>query len=115
MDSFAAAFTAALELVLTLDPALAEIVLLSLRVSLSAVLIAGVIGLPLGAAVAPLRFPCRHVVTVLLNALMWLPSVVVGLVVYFFLSRPGPFVLSGLLFTSTSINLAQVVRVTPHA
>lgn len=113
MDSFAAAFTAALELVLTLDPALAEIVLLSLRVSLSAVLIAGVIGLPLGAAVALLRFPGRHVVTVLLNALMGLPPVVVGLVVYLFLSRSGPFGVLGLLFTPTAMIVAQVVLVTP--
>lgn len=113
MDSFAAAFTAALERVLTLDPALAEIVLLSLRVSLSAVLIAGVIGLPLGAAVALLRFPGRHVVTVLLNALMGLPPVVVGLVVYLFLSRSGPFGVLGLLFTPTAMIVAQVVLVTP--
>ncbi len=113
MDSFAAAFTTALKLVFTLDPDLSEIVLLSLRVSLSAVLIAGVIGLPLGAAVALLRFPGRHAVTVLLNAMMGLPPVVVGLVVYLFLSRSGPLGVLGLLFTPTAMIIAQVVLVTP--
>lgn len=113
MDSFAAAFTTALKLVFTLDPDLSEIALLSLRVSLSAVLIAGVIGLPLGAAVALLRFPGRHAVTVLLNAMMGLPPVVVGLVVYLFLSRSGPLGVLGLLFTPTAMIIAQVVLVTP--
>lgn len=113
MDSFAAAFTTALKLVFTLDPDLSEIVLLSLRVSLSAVLIAGVIGLPVGAAVALLRFPGRHAVTVLLNAMMGLPPVVVGLVVYLFLSRSGPLGVLGLLFTPTAMIIAQVVLVTP--
>jgi tungstate transport system permease protein len=113
MDSFAAAFATALNLVFTLDPDLSEIVLLSLRVSLTAVLIAGVIGLPLGAAVALLRFPGRHFVTVLLNALMGLPPVVVGLVVYLILSRSGPLGVLGLLFTPTAMIVAQMVLVTP--
>ena len=113
MDSFADAFATALSLVFTLDPGLTEIVLLSLRVSLTAVLIAGVIGLPLGAAVALLHFPGRHAVTVLLNALMGLPPVVVGLVVYLFLSRSGPLGVLGLLFTPTAMIIAQVVLVTP--
>jgi tungstate transport system permease protein len=113
MDTFAAAFAAALGLVVTLDPALAEIVLLSLRVSLTAVLIAGLIGLPLGAAVALFAFPGRRGVTILLNALMGLPPVVVGLIVYLFLSRSGPLGVLGLLFTPTAMVIAQVVLVTP--
>ncbi len=113
MDSFAAAFATALSLVVSLDPDLVEIVLLSMRVSLTAVLIAAVIGLPLGGAVALLRFPGRQGLTVLLNALMGLPPVVVGLIVYLFLSRSGPFGVLGLLFTPTAMIIAQVVLVTP--
>jgi tungstate transport system permease protein len=113
MESFTAAFATAVALVVRLDPALVEIVLLSLRVSLTAVLIAAVIGLPLGGAVALLRFPGRRAVTVLLNALMGLPPVVVGLVVYLFLSRSGPLGVLGLLFTPTAMVIAQVVLVTP--
>ena len=113
MDSFAAAFATALSLVISLDPDRVEIVLLSMRVSLTAVLVAAVIGLPLGATVALLRFPGRHGVTVLLNALMGLPPVVVGLVVYLFLSRSGPLGVLGLLFTPTAMIIAQVVLVTP--
>ena len=113
MDSFAGAFLTALHLVVSLDGDLVEIVGLSLRVSLTAVLIAGAIGLPLGAAVALFRFPGRRGVTVLLNALMGLPPVVVGLVVYLFLSRSGPLGVLGLLFTPTAMIVAQVVLVTP--
>jgi tungstate transport system permease protein len=113
MDSFTAAFATALHLVFSLDPDLTEIVALSLRVSLTAVLIAAAIGLPLGAAVALFRFPGRQAVTVLLNALMGLPPVVVGLVVYLFLSRSGPLGVLGLLFTPTAMIIAQVVLVTP--
>jgi tungstate transport system permease protein len=113
MDTFAAAFAAALKLVVTLDPDLVEIVLLSLRVSLTAVVLAGLIGLPLGAAVALFRFPGKRGATVLLDALMGLPPVVVGLVVYLFLSRSGPFGVLGLLFTPTAMVIAQIVLVTP--
>lgn len=113
MDSFPDAFATALDLVVGLDPDLTEIVLLSLRVSLTAVLIAGAIGLPLGAAVALLRFPGRHGVTVLLNALMGLPPVVVGLIVYLFLSRSGPLGVLGLLFTPAAMIVAQAVLVIP--
>ncbi|MBT6095111.1 MAG: ABC transporter permease [Rhodospirillaceae bacterium] len=90
-----------------------EIVGLSLRVSLAAVFIAALIGLPLGAAVALFRFPGRMMVVVLLNAFMGLPPVVVGLIVYLLLSRAGPFGTLGLLFTPTAMIIAQVVLVTP--
>jgi len=113
MESFVAAFTTALDLVFGLDPDLVEIVLLSLQVSLTAVLIAAVLGLPLGAAVALFRFPGRHGVTILLNALMGLPPVVVGLIVYLILSRAGPLGVLGLLFTPTAMIIAQVVLITP--
>ncbi len=113
METFAAAFAAALGLVVSLDPELVAIVGLSLRVSLTAVAIAAAIGLPLGAAVALFRFPGRRAVAVLLNGLMGLPPVVVGLVVYLFLSRSGPLGVLGLLFTPTAMVIAQVVLVTP--
>ncbi len=90
-----------------------EIVALSLQVSLAAVLLAAALGLPLGAAVAVGRFPGRHAVIVLLNALMGLPPVVVGLVVYLLLSRAGPLGELGLLFTPGAMVIAQTVLITP--
>ena len=113
MTDFGDAFAAAFALVGGLDPDLTEIVVLSLRVSIGAVAIGAIIGLPLGAAVALYRFPGRTVVVVALNALMGLPPVVVGLIVYLLLSRAGPFGVFGLLFTPTAMIVAQVVLVTP--
>jgi tungstate transport system permease protein len=113
MTDMVAAVAAAVSLIVHLDRELAEIVYLSLRVSLSAVFIATVIALPLGAALALFRFPGRTASVVLLNALMGLPPVVVGLVVYLFLSRSGPFGVLGLLFTPTAMIIAQVLLITP--
>ena len=113
MTDFGDAFAAAFALVGSLDPDLTEIVVLSLRVSIGAVAIGAIIGLPLGATVALYRFPGRTVVVVALNALMGLPPVVVGLIVYLLLSRAGPFGVFGLLFTPTAMIVAQVVLVTP--
>ncbi len=113
MADFSNAFEAALSLILTLDRDLAEIVGLSLRVSLLAVAIASLIGLPLGAAMAIFRFPGRNGLAVILNALMGLPPVVVGLSVYLILSRSGPLGTLGLLFTPTAMIIAQVILVTP--
>jgi tungstate transport system permease protein len=90
-----------------------EIVALSLRVSLSAVALATLVGLPLGAAIAVGRFPGRSAVIVLLNALMGLPPVVVGLAVYLLLSRAGPLGALGLLFTPGAMVLAQTVLILP--
>jgi tungstate transport system permease protein len=103
----------ALQLVLGADPALLAIVGLSLTVSLAAVSVATLIGLPLGAAVALLRFPGREAVIVTLNALMGLPPVVVGLAVYLLLSRSGPLGSWGLLFTPQAMVIAQAILVTP--
>jgi tungstate transport system permease protein len=113
MENFAAAFLAAFELIVGLDPELVEIVALSLQVSLTAVLCAAVIGLPIGAALGVARFPGRQAVIVLLNALMGLPPVVAGLVIYLLLSRAGPLGEFGLLFTPTAMVIAQTVLVTP--
>jgi tungstate transport system permease protein len=97
----------------SLDPRLMEIVVLSLQVSLSAVIIASLIGLPLGAALAVTRFPGRHTLVVITNALMGLPPVVVGLVVYLLLSRAGPLGELGLLFTPQAMVIAQSLLVLP--
>jgi tungstate transport system permease protein len=107
------AFPAALGLIAGLESSLVEIVVLSLAVSLSAVLLATLLGLPLGAAIAVGRFPGRHALIVLLNALMGLPPVVVGLVVYLMLSRAGPLGDLGLLFTPPAMVIAQTVLILP--
>jgi len=107
------AFGAAFGLILHLDGDLLEIVGLSLRVSLTAVVCAIVIGFPIGAATAILRFPGRRSLVVMINAFMGLPPVVVGLVVYLLLSRAGPFGVLGLLFTPTAMIIAQTILITP--
>ena len=95
------------------DVRLWEIVALSLQVSLSAVALATVLGLPVGAAVAVGRFPGRRAAIVLLNALMGLPPVVVGLLVYLLLSRAGPLGDLGLLFTPAAMVFAQTLLIAP--
>lgn len=103
----------ALHLVLSGDPGLYAIVRLSLLVSLSAVLFATLIGVPAGAALALIRFPGREAVTVLLNAMMGLPPVVVGLAIFLLLSHSGPLGSWGLLFTPQAMVIAQTVMVAP--
>ncbi len=107
------ALVTALALLVALDPKLVEIVLLSLRVSLSAVVIAALLGFPLGAAIAVGRFPGRKTLVVLLNALMGLPPVVVGLLIYLLLSRAGPLGSFGILFTPSAMVTAQTVLILP--
>ena len=113
MSSVAEAAAQALRLVAGADPKLLDIVLLSLRVSLTAVAISCIVGLPVGAAIAVSRFPGRRGVIVVLNALMGLPPVVVGLAVYLLLSRAGPLGALGLLFTPTAMVIAQTILITP--
>ncbi len=113
MEDLGAAFALALELVLAGDPELMEIVRLSLAVSLAAVAIACLLGMPLGALLASLRFPGRQAAIVLLNALMGLPPVVVGLFVYILLSNAGPLGALRLLYTPTAMIIAQAILVTP--
>ncbi|NKE43754.1 ABC transporter permease [Roseomonas frigidaquae] len=113
MYDLQAAVTQAIGLVAAGDPTLAQIVLLSLRVSLTAVLLAALVGLPLGALLAVARFPGRGAVVAFLNALMGLPPVVAGLLIYLLLSRAGPLGSLGLLFTPTAMVIAQAVLVAP--
>jgi tungstate transport system permease protein len=113
MTTLGAAFSQAWTLIGGGDRELLEIVLLSLRVSLSATLIAGAAGLLIGAATAVGRFPGRQALTVVLNTLMGLPPVVIGLLVYLLLSRAGPLGEYGLLFTPTAMIIAQSILIAP--
>jgi tungstate transport system permease protein len=103
----------ALGLIFSLDADLFRIVRLSLGISLTAVVVATIFSLPLGAALAVYRFRTRGVVIVIFNALMGLPPVVVGLVVYLLLSRSGPLGMLGLLFTPGAMVMAQAILVAP--
>ena len=113
MRDLAEGLSQAAHLVVTLDPDLIEITSLSLKVSMGATLVACVLGLPLGAWLAVNRFVMRRFVIAILNALMGLPPVVVGLIVYVIFSRAGPLGVLGLLFTPTVMVIAQVIIITP--
>lgn len=113
MQDFGAAFGHAFRLLVTLDHDLLAIVALSLRVSLSAVFLSAAIGLPLGALLAVTSFPGRGSLKVLLNAMMGLPPVVVGLLVYMALSSSGPLGVLQLLYTPAAMVVAQTILVTP--
>ena len=113
MPEITIAFEQAVRLIISFDAQLSEIVLLSLRVSLTAVTLASVFGLPLGAAIAVRRFPGRQALIVVLNALMGLPPVVVGLAVYLLLSRAGPLGEFGILFTPAAMVTAQTILILP--
>ncbi|MDJ0788841.1 MAG: ABC transporter permease [Myxococcota bacterium] len=113
MSELGGAFAAAFQLIATADADLMEIVGLSLRVSLVALVLASALALPLGAWLGIARFRGRRAVVVLLNALMGLPPVVVGLVVYLVLSRSGPLGTLGLLFTPTAMIIAQTLLILP--
>ena len=113
MQDFGGAFSLAFGLVLSGDPDLLEIIGLSLQVSLSAVAIACLMGLPLGAAVGMSHFRGRMPVIIAMNALMGLPPVVVGLILYLLLSNAGPLGWLQLLYTPTAMIIAQAVLITP--
>ncbi|MCB1792623.1 MAG: ABC transporter permease [Gammaproteobacteria bacterium] len=113
MQDFGEAFGLAFGLVFAADPDLLEIIALSLRVSLTAVLIACLVGLPLGTLVAMGRFRGRTAVMILMNALMGLPPVVVGLLIYLLLSNAGPLGWLQLLYTPEAMIIAQAVLIAP--
>ena len=103
----------AFRLIIILDQDLIEITVRSLKVSLTALVVASALALPFGTWLAIRRFRYRQVTIATLNALMGLPPVVVGLIVYLLLSRSGPFGVLGLLFTPTAMIIAQVIIITP--
>lgn len=113
MNDILQGMLSAFQLIISLDADLFEIIILSLQVTLTAVIIASVIGMPLGAWLAVNRFRFRRLTIALLNALMGLPPVVVGLIVYIMLSHSGPFGVLNLLFTPTAMVIAQVIIITP--
>jgi tungstate transport system permease protein len=113
MQTLSDSLALAVQLIAHFDAKLVDIVGLSLAVSLGATMLAAFIGLPLGAAVAVVRFPGRGLVIAVLNALMGLPPVVVGLFVYLMLSRAGPLGHFGLLFTPKAMVIAQTILIVP--
>jgi tungstate transport system permease protein len=113
MLDLADAFRAALRQIVNLDPQLIQIIVLSLKVTLSSVSFASVIGFAVGGMLAVYRFPGRGTLTAIINASMGLPPVVAGLFVYLFLSNAGPFGVLQLLYTPQAMIIAQVILVTP--
>ena len=113
MDDLGRAFALALDLIVRLDPDFVGIVLLSLKVSLTATAVGFALGAPTGAALAMTRFRGRGIALILVNALLGLPPVVVGLVVYLLVSRSGPLGALGLLFTPAAMVAAQTVLTVP--
>ena len=113
MADIIAALSHAFWLLVSFDADLMEIVWRSLQVTVTAVVIASLIGLPFGAWIAVRRFRFRRYVIAVINAFMGLPPVVVGLVVYILLSRSGPFGVLNLLFTPTAMVIAQVIIILP--
>jgi tungstate transport system permease protein len=113
MQTFSESFLTAFQLIFSLDSDLLEILSLSIRVSLTSLVLSCLIGLPLGAILAIKSFIFRKTLVVIVNALMGLPPVVVGLIVYLNLSRSGPFGWLGLLYSPTAMIIAQMILVTP--
>ena len=113
MDNITQGLSDAFRLILSLDRDLLEIVLRSLQVSLCALFFACLLGFPLGTWIAIHRFRLRRLTLIFLNAMIGLPPVVVGLIVYILLSRTGPFGVLGLLFTPTAMIIAQTIIITP--
>ena len=113
MDDLSSAFGTAFRLIAGADPALMEIVALSLRVSGSALALAVALGMPLGAALGIARFPGRRVLVAVLNGAMGLPPVVAGLLVYLLLAKQGPLGSLGWLFQPAAMVVAQTVLITP--
>lgn len=113
MNDFSRSIAAAFTLIGEADSELLGIVSLSVRVSLTASIVALLIGAPIGALLAITRFRGRQIVIVLTNAMLGLPPVVVGLALYLVLSRSGPFGAAGLLFTPAAMTIAQTLLATP--
>lgn len=113
MQNFAESFWSSLTLIVTGDSELWSIVILSLQVSLTAVVLAALIGVPTGALLAVGKFRGRQAITIFVNSLMGLPPVVVGLCVYLILSSSGPLGVLDLLYTPTAMIIAQTILIAP--
>ena len=113
MDYISEGIIRAFQLIISFDPEVMEVVLTSLRVSSSAILLAALAGVPLGILVGFNNFPGKRLVITLLNTLLALPTVVVGLLVYSFISRRGPLGFLDLLFTPNAMIIGQFILVSP--
>ena len=113
MTDFQASGYTAIELILELDSNLLEIILLSLKVTLSSTFISAILGIYIGTMVSIRNFPGKNAIIILLNSFMGLPPVVVGLFVYLMISRAGPLGIFGLLYTPTAMIIAQSILITP--
>ena len=113
MDFFYVSFVAALKLIIQFDPDLLLIVWTSIQISISAALLAALVGVPLGAMIAIYRFRGKRILELFLNSLMALPTVTIGLIFYGLLTRNGPLGEYGLLYTSTAIVLGEFVLILP--
>ena len=113
MDFYGESLQQAFSLIISADAELVEVFWLSVKVSLTALLIACAVGLPLGAFLAVQRFSGRGMLIGFINTLMGMPPVVIGLIVYLHLSRSGPLGWMGLLYTPTAMIIAQVILITP--
>ena len=113
MDYIIDGIKKAILLIFTFDREVFSIVLVSLRVSCASIIFAIIIGVPLGFIVATRQFPGKRTIATILNTLMALPTVVVGLTVYAFISRRGPLGIFGLLFTQTAMVIGQIILATP--
>jgi len=113
MQDFAGAFGLAFGLIASGDPDLFEIVGLSMRVSLTALILSCLIGFPIGALLVVRKFFGRGIVIALVNSMMGFPPVVIGLLVYLALSRAGPMGSFGLLYSPTAMIIAQTVLIAP--
>ena len=113
MTFFPDSFESALRLILTLDRELLDVIIVSLNVSISSTLIAGLIGIPLGMFVSLKEFAAKRLVITCLNTLLALPTVVIGLMVYTFISRKGLLGSLDLLYTQKAIIIGQIILITP--
>ena len=113
MDIYWNSILTAINLIISVDNKLLEIFYLSFKVTLIALLISCLIGLPLGTFLATQRFRGRNLILGIINSLMSLPPVVVGLFVYINLSRSGPFGWLGILYTPTAMIIAQIILILP--
>ena len=113
MDAIIEGFGKAFFLILHLDPELLSIILLSLKVSGTALIVATTLGLPLGALTALKHFPGRSFIISVLNTSMGLPPVVVGVFLYLLLSRSGPLGFMALLYTPLAMIVAQSILAFP--
>lgn len=113
MDYLYEGIIRAFQLIFSLDPEVMEVVFTSLRVSLAAIFLAALVGIPLGILIGINDFRGKRPVIVILNTLLALPTVVVGLFVYSFISRRGPLGFLDLLFTPNAMSIGQFILVSP--